>query len=221
MKELPNDLQYYEFIPFDDSSKDLQAMSLLISYFHYFGRQELEIKKLNHKLHKANLALEIYTMNMMEGENLSPNSINLLVSNYTASEFRDLKNLESYLNQLRKSVLGQDILLTSSLIEGLKNLATGLHPKKKEILNEFFKKDFDFDLPTEGMTLKIVEVGNRCIDLLKGIVPQEMIRVFLSVKDFNDYNKELKELSEEIDSVKNDLNELFLVLQPDSERQQS
>ncbi len=203
-----------------ENSFKIMIVELIIKYIYEFGPLEVKKYALEYELTKTNRSLELLSESLSEGLKIDVNYI----FQVTNEEFYSIGVLADYIkdkiNDIHKNIENNETLKDAEeLMQNIYKIISTLHPDSKSKLNTWSKIDWKDEYVENSRSYKSMVENN--LNTNKGdlysLEEYLPVNVIESVKDnklINSKKTELNQTIHDLESIKSELEQLFLALLP-------
>lgn len=194
-------------------------IELIIRYIYEFGPLELKRFVLEYELTKTNRSLELLSESLSSGYKVDVNHIFKM----TNEEFYSIGVLAKFLNlkinEIISNINNDDNLENiDEFMNNIYKIISTLHPDYKTVINKWADIDWSKDISNESLNFKNLVSDNIDNSInsskLKSYLPTNIIEVIEDEKQFDAKKTQLNQTINDLESIKSELEQLFLALLP-------
>lgn len=203
----------------DNLTLNYAIIELIIRYIYEFGPLELKRYILEYELTKTNRSLELLSESLSLGDKVDVNHIFKM----TNEEFYSIGVLAKFLklkiNEIITNINNNDNL--EDIDEFMKNIykiISTLHPDYKTIINKWSDIEWSKNINNKSLNFKNLVSDDMDIIIntskLKSYLPNNIIEVIEDRKQLDAKKVQLNQTINDLESIKSELEQLFLALLP-------
>lgn len=194
-------------------------IELIIRYIYEFGPLELKRYVLEYELTKTNRSLELLSESLSLGYKVDVNHIFKM----TNEEFYSIGVLAKFLklkiNEIITNINNDDNLKNiDEFMNNIYKIISTLHPDYKSIINKWSDIEWSKDINNKSMNFKnlISDSIDSSVNAskLKSYLPTNIIDVIEDKKQLDAKKVQLNQTINDLESIKSELEQLFLALLP-------